>query len=39
LSTDEKIAVDVGPAKIDIAYERVGDPDAPPVLLIQGLGA
>jgi hypothetical protein len=22
-----------------MAYERIGDPDAPPVLLIQGLGA
>jgi pimeloyl-ACP methyl ester carboxylesterase len=39
LSRDEKIAVNVGPAQIDIAYERMGDPDAPPVLLIQGLGA
>ncbi len=29
----------VGPARIDIAYERLGDPTAPPVLLIMGLGA
>ncbi len=28
----------VGPARIDIAYERLGDPHAPPVLLIMGLG-
>jgi pimeloyl-ACP methyl ester carboxylesterase len=27
-----------GPAGIDIAYERFGDPDAPPVLLVMGLG-
>ena len=39
MSTNEKLAVNVGPAKLDIAYERIGDPDAPPVLLIQGLGA
>jgi pimeloyl-ACP methyl ester carboxylesterase len=29
----------VGPARIDIAYERLGDPHAPPVLLIMGVGA
>src|SRR4051812_14702617 len=34
-----EIAKNVGPAKIDIAYERLGDPTAPPVLLIMGLGA
>jgi len=28
----------VGPAKIEIAYERFGSADAPPVLLIMGLG-
>jgi pimeloyl-ACP methyl ester carboxylesterase len=28
----------VGPAGIDIAFERFGDADAPPVLLIMGLG-
>jgi len=39
LSTNEQLAVNVGPAKLDIAYEQIGDTDAPPVLLIQGLGA
>lgn len=34
-----EIAHDVGPAKIDIAYERIGSPDNPPVLLVMGLGA
>jgi len=32
------IAKNVGPAHLDIAYERLGDPGAPPVLLIMGLG-
>jgi pimeloyl-ACP methyl ester carboxylesterase len=32
-------AANVGPAKIDLAYERLGDPQAPPVLLLMGLGA
>jgi pimeloyl-ACP methyl ester carboxylesterase len=32
-------ALNVGPAGIDIAYERLGDPDAPPLLLMMGLGA
>lgn len=32
-------ATGVGPARIEIAYERLGDPHAPPVLLIMGLGA
>ncbi len=36
---NEIIATNVGPAKIDIAYERLGDPGAPPLLLIQGLAA
>ena len=35
----EQVAHDVGPARIDIAYERFGDPAAPPVLLIMGAGA
>jgi pimeloyl-ACP methyl ester carboxylesterase len=35
---DQK-AVGVGPAGIDIAYQRIGNPDAPAVLLIMGLGA
>jgi pimeloyl-ACP methyl ester carboxylesterase len=34
-----EIASGVGPARIDIAYERLGDPTAPPVLLVMGLGA
>jgi len=33
-----EIASNVGPARIDIAYERIGDPKDPPVLLIMGLG-
>ncbi len=28
----------VGPARIDIAYERFGAPEAPPVVLVMGLG-
>ena len=32
-------ALKVGPAGIDIAYQRLGDRDAPPVQLIMGLGA
>jgi pimeloyl-ACP methyl ester carboxylesterase len=32
------IAPNIGPARIDIAYERLGDVHAPPVLLIMGLG-
>jgi len=34
-----EIASKVGPAQIDIAYERLGEPHAPPVLLIMGMGA
>ncbi len=34
-----ELASGVGPARIDVAYERLGDPSAPPVLLIMGLGA
>ena len=33
-----EIAQGVGPARIDIAYERFGDPASPPVLLVMGLG-
>lgn len=33
------IASGVGPSAIDVAYERFGDAEAPPVLLIMGLGA
>jgi pimeloyl-ACP methyl ester carboxylesterase len=32
-------ATNVGPARIDIAYERLGDPRAPTVLMIMGLGS
>jgi pimeloyl-ACP methyl ester carboxylesterase len=38
LKMNEQIATNVGPANIDIAYERIGDPDKPPVLLIMGVG-
>ncbi len=34
---DQKVS-QVGPAGIDIAYQRLGNPDAPPVLLIMGIG-
>lgn len=34
----ETIAENIGPSKINIAYERMGDPGLPPVLLIHGLG-
>jgi pimeloyl-ACP methyl ester carboxylesterase len=34
-----EIASKVGPARIDIAYERLGEAHAPPILLIMGLGA
>ena len=33
-----EIARGVGPARLDIAYERFGDRDLPPVLLVMGLG-
>jgi pimeloyl-ACP methyl ester carboxylesterase len=32
-------AIGVGPARIDIAFQRLGSPDAPPVLLIMGISA
>lgn len=35
----EMIAKDVGPAHIDLCYERRGDPQAPAVLLVMGLAA
>jgi pimeloyl-ACP methyl ester carboxylesterase len=35
----EEKARNVGPSGIDVAYERFGDPGAPPVLLIMGGGA
>ena len=34
-----EIARNVGPARIDIAYERLGEPADPPLLLIMGMGA
>jgi pimeloyl-ACP methyl ester carboxylesterase len=34
----EEKASKVGPAAIDIAYQRLGNPDAPVVLLIMGVG-
>jgi pimeloyl-ACP methyl ester carboxylesterase len=33
-----EVALSVGPARLDIAYEKFGDPGAPPVLLLMGLG-
>ena len=33
-----EIARCVGPDRLDIAYERFGDPELPPVLLLMGLG-
>jgi pimeloyl-ACP methyl ester carboxylesterase len=35
--TSVEIARGVGPSGIDIAYERFGDPAAPPLLLVMGL--
>lgn len=35
----EEIAKNVGPARVDLAYERRGNPEDPAVLLIMGLGA
>ncbi|MEV5507185.1 alpha/beta fold hydrolase [Streptomyces orinoci] len=35
----EEKALNVGPSGIEMAYERFGDPAAPPVLLIMGGGA
>ncbi|MFH7595639.1 alpha/beta fold hydrolase [Streptomyces racemochromogenes] len=36
-AVSEQKAVDVGPSGIEVAYERFGDPQAPPVLLVMGL--
>jgi pimeloyl-ACP methyl ester carboxylesterase len=33
-----EMARNVGPSGIDIAFERLGDPGAPPVLLVMGMG-
>lgn len=35
----EEKALNVGPSHIEIGYERLGDPGAPPVLLVMGGGA
>jgi pimeloyl-ACP methyl ester carboxylesterase len=35
----EEKALNVGPSGIEVAYERFGDPGAPPVLLVMGGGA
>jgi hypothetical protein len=35
----EEKALSVGPAGIEVAYERLGDLEAPPVLLVMGIGA
>jgi len=35
----EKLALNVGPSKIKMAYERLGNAQAPPVVLIQGVAA
>ncbi|WP_203887191.1 alpha/beta fold hydrolase [Planotetraspora kaengkrachanensis] len=35
----EEKALNVGPSGIEVAYERFGDPGAPPVLLLMGGGA
>lgn len=35
----EEIALNVGPSRIKMAYERLGNAQAPPVLLIQGVAA
>ncbi|MEV4895971.1 alpha/beta fold hydrolase [Nonomuraea sp. NPDC055795] len=34
----EEKALNVGPAGIEVAYERHGDPDDPPLLMIMGIG-
>jgi hypothetical protein len=34
----EEKALKVGPSGMEMAYERFGDPAAPPVLLIMGAG-
>ncbi|PCC69192.1 Pimeloyl-ACP methyl ester carboxylesterase [Nannocystis exedens] len=39
LPLTEELARNVGPAGIDIAYQRLGDPAGPPVLLIMGMAA
>ena len=36
---EESIATSIGPARIDIAYQRLGALDAPPLLMIMGAAA
>jgi len=38
-SSSERKVLNLGPAGIDIAYQQLGQPDAPPVLLIMGIAA
>jgi hypothetical protein len=38
-SIEDEKATKVGPAGIDIAYQRLGNPDVPVVLLIMGIAA
>jgi len=38
-SIKDEMASNVGPSRIDIAYHRLGKPDAPAVLLIMGVAA
>ncbi|MCC7156475.1 MAG: alpha/beta hydrolase [Bryobacterales bacterium] len=38
-SVAEEMALAIGPAGMDIAYQRFGNPDAPAVLLIMGVAA
>ncbi|NLU51296.1 MAG: alpha/beta hydrolase [Clostridiaceae bacterium] len=36
---EEESIKNVGPSKITVAYQRIGEPDLPPVFLIMGAGA
>jgi pimeloyl-ACP methyl ester carboxylesterase len=38
MTSNETIAINVGPSHIDVAYQQIGDASSPTVLLIQGLG-
>jgi pimeloyl-ACP methyl ester carboxylesterase len=38
VTVSEEKATNVGPSRIEVTYERFGDPRAPPVLLVMGLG-
>lgn len=39
MTVNEEKALNVGPSGIEMAYERFGDPQAPPVLLVMGIAA